>query len=99
MYDPKKFIGCDGLYNPEFDRQAVDQTGIIDVREAFVNGVIDGSVSVVAESFNGVLDPSVILPRPKDQFEAMRQAEYVRTTLRAAKADAEAGQSPGDQTK
>lgn len=99
MYDPNTFVGCDGFYDPKFDRQAVDQTGVLDVREAFVNGAIDGSVSVSAEHFNGVQDPSVLLPRPKDQFEALRQAEYVRTSLRAAKADAEAGQSSSDQPK
>ena len=89
MYDynllPKPVFGFD----PKVDLQAVDQSGVIDLHKAVVNGVIDGDITVTDEMFNGVQDPSVLMPRPKDNFERMRQGEYVKSSLKAAKTKSE----------
>lgn len=89
MYDynlvPKRDFG----YDPEVDLHKVDPEGVLDLREAFVNGMIPADVSVDDTRFNGVADPSVLMERPKDSFERMRQYEYVKSSLQAARANAE----------
>lgn len=74
-------------YNPEIDRQEVEQFGFIDVAAAFESGVIPGITPVDDESFNGVSTPSCLMTRPADIFEARRQVEYVRGLLADASSD------------
>lgn len=95
MYDYSKLTLRSYDYDPSVDLHKVDPTGEVNLRKAYAHGAIDGAVSFEEGAFNGVQDPDVLLPRPKDQFERIRQAEYVKESLRAAKADAEAGHSEG----
>lgn len=81
--------------DPSIDLHAVEPLGEVNLRKAFVNGAVEGSVAFNDEAFNGVQDPSDVLPRPKDGFERIRQGQYVRESLRAAQASAEAGHTEG----
>ena len=81
------YIDC--KFNPKTDLKETDQVGYIDLNRVYETGVIEGAVSFDDNSFNGIQDPSDILPRPKDVFERIRQGEYVRSALTAAKAQAE----------
>lgn len=87
QYDPSK--ACKSLYNPKVDLHEVDQFGFVDLNKAYVDGTISGDVAISDERFNGVQDPSTLLPRPKDKFEAMRQADYVKAQLKSSKKAAE----------
>lgn len=91
MYEyqkPNQVLGFD----PRFDREPVNQTGVIDLHAVAVSGSIPGDIIIEEEAFNGVADPSSLMTRPKDRFEKMRQFKYVKESLKAAKANAEAGQ-------
>ena len=88
------FVPCLGRFNPDIDLHTVDQFGFIDLRKAYESSSIPGDSSYLDTYFNGVLDPSDMLPRPKDNFERMRQAEYVKSVLKSAAA-AEAKPSTG----
>lgn len=81
-------------YDPRIDLHPVDQFGFVDLNKAYVDGTISGDVAISDERFNGCQDPSTLLPRPKDRFEAMRQADYVRSQL---KSSAEAAASEAQQ--
>lgn len=95
MYDFNKLPSRSFNNDPAVDLHAVNPLGEVNLRKAFVNGSVEGMVAFSDESFNGVQDPGSLLPRPKDQFERMRQGQYVRESLRAAQADAEAGHTEG----
>lgn len=73
------------MFNPACDLHEVDQFGFLNLRDVYENGAVDGAMSFEAEKYNGVSDPSVLLSRPKDQFEALRQSDYVRDILRTEK--------------
>lgn len=86
-------------FDPTFDLREVDQFGFINLREAFANGTVEGSLSFESEKYNGVSDASVMMHRPQDQFEALRQTEYVKGVLKsfkAAEANAEAAASASE---
>lgn len=89
MYDYKKLTKREFKFDPSRDRKQVDPFGFFDLREAYINGSVPADVSLNDEVFNGVQDPSALLDRPKDMFEAQRQAAYVKESLQAAKANAE----------
>lgn len=72
-------------FNKERDLHAVDPfTSSIDLRQAYVNGSVPADVSAADLSFNDVEDPSGLMTSPSDQFEAMRQADYVKGALKNA---------------
>lgn len=92
MYNPDettKRLSIDCPFLPLTDIHPVDQFGFLNVREVYESGTIDGNVTIRDESFNGVVDPDALLNRPLDQFEALRQMQYVRESLKAAKAKPE----------
>lgn len=89
MYNPIAFPFAEPSFNPAVDRSPVDQSGMIDLRNAYVHGVVEGDVAISDSSFNGIQDPADIMYRAKDNFEAMRNAQYVRESLRAAKSQTE----------
>lgn len=70
------------MYNPVCDLHEVDQFGFLNLRDVYENGAVDGAMSFEAEKYNGISDPSVLLSRPKDQFEALRQSDYVKSVLK-----------------
>lgn len=69
-------------YNPDVDRQEVDQFGFVNLNEAFENGIIPANAGMTDESFNGVAAPGILLPRSQDVFEALRKTNYVQSVLR-----------------
>lgn len=78
-------------YDPIKDIAPVDQFGFVDLRSAFVNASIPGDLSFSEESFNGVEEPRSLVGRSSDVFEAIRKAEYVKSSesrRAAAAADA-----------
>lgn len=93
MYDPNSVPLDACLYDPRVDMRPVDPNGFLDLDKMSANGVIDGDILVDDSRFNGVADPDAMLPRPLDQFERIRQFSSVKESLKAAKANAEAGHS------
>lgn len=76
-------------YNPLSDLHCVDPVSAgIDLRTAYVNGVVPGNVSAADMDYNDVADPSSMMNRPADAFEAMRQTDYVKGAVSAKKAEA-----------
>lgn len=76
-------------YNPSKDLHCVDPLSAgIDLRSAYVNGVVPGNVTSADMDFNDVEDPSSMMNHPADAFEAMRQSEYVKGSVSAKKAEA-----------
>lgn len=73
-------------FNPEVDLQEVDQFGFVNLGEALVNGVLPGDMTMSEEAFNAVSEPSTLLHRADDIFDAMRKAEFVRESLSALSA-------------
>lgn len=68
---------CECKYNPEVDIQEVDQFGWINLRDAFINGTIPGDAGVDDSSYNDIEDPSAILGKPRDVFDAIEKAHYI----------------------
>lgn len=68
-------------FNPDVDLQDVDQFGFVDLNKAFETGVIPAVIPFTDESYNGVLNPSTLMHRAQDVFEATRAAQYVKDTL------------------
>lgn len=73
------------MYDPKCDLHEVDQFGFLNLRDVYENGAVDGAMTFEAEKYNGVSDPSLLLSRPKDQFEALRQTSYVNSVLKSVK--------------
>lgn len=69
-------------FNKQRDLQEVEQFGFVDLNKAYDKGVIEGSVSLVDESFNGVVNPATLISRSHDVFDSLRKARYVRETLK-----------------
>lgn len=61
----------------------VDQVGFLDLADAYSKGSVSGDFAVTtSESFNEA-SPDTLMNRPHDQFEALRQRDYVRGVLSA----------------
>lgn len=76
------------VYNKKCDLYPVDQVGFLDLRSAFVNGVVDGNFSISDESYNAA-SPADLMHRPLDNFDAMRQADMIKSSM-AAQSETEA---------
>ena len=72
---------CTARYNPVKDLKEVDQFGFVDLVEATVNGVVESYVSDTEASYNGIEDPSTILGKPSDVFEAARMQDSIHASL------------------
>ena len=68
---------CD--YNDIVDIKEVDQFGFVDLNECMANGQVPSSVSNTEDEYNGIDDPSSILGKPHDVFEAYRMQDYVKS--------------------
>lgn len=80
-----KFTPCVASYDAFLDMEEVDQSGFVDLRQAFLTGMVDGMSNPAEESFSGVDEPDGILPVPKDRFDAIRQAQYVASSARSSR--------------
>lgn len=65
-------------YNPDRDICAVSQSDYIDVRDAFVNGLVPENVSPTAQEYDGVEDPLKVFGRPANEFEAIHMAQSLK---------------------
>lgn len=70
---------CEVKYNPDCDIMAVEPFGFVNLIEAVDNGCIPSSISNIEENYNGIEDPSTILGKPRDVFEAYRMSDYIKT--------------------
>lgn len=68
---------CD--YNDVTDIKEVDQFGFVDLNECMANGQVPSTVSNTEDEYNGIDDPSSILGKPHDVFEAYRMHDYVKS--------------------
>lgn len=88
---PKQF-----KYNPAQDLHAVDTAFAgVDLRKAYVNGAVPANMVGSSLEFNDIEDPSTIMPRPSDVFEAHRQSKHVKSALKDAEAKSEASTQEG----
>lgn len=68
-------------YNREHDRQEVEQIGGIDLCKAVATNSVPGTVSSSLLAPNMVAEPGLLMPRPHDIFERVRQIRYVHDHL------------------
>ena len=68
---------CD--FNDITDIKEVDQFGFVDLNECMANGQVPSSVSNTEDEYNDINDPSSILGKPHDVFEAYRMQDYVKS--------------------
>lgn len=82
-----------GGFNPFRDLSDVDQTGFIDLSDAYTRGVIPGVIQPSDDTFNNISDPDMVLPRSDDAFAAIRTASYVVSELERREKSAKANGS------
>ena len=70
---------CKCEYNDIVDIKEVDQFGFVDLNECMANGQVPSSVSNTEDEYNGIDDPSSILGKPHDVFEAYKMQDYVKS--------------------
>lgn len=68
------------VYNEVCDNNAVDQYGFVDLAESIKNGVVPSSISNTEDEYNGIEDPSTIIGKPHDVFEAYRMMDSIKTS-------------------
>ena len=71
-FEPESFA-----FNPAEDIAEVEQTGYIDLVDAFENHAIPADLSADDVSFNGIEEPDSILGRPRDRFDSMRMKSAI----------------------
>lgn len=57
--------------NPRKTKKPVDQFGFVDIVKVMESNSVPAMASEGAETYNGIDDPSSILGKPSDVFEAM----------------------------
>lgn len=73
------------LFNPERDLKAVEPFGFVDLKDSYINNCVPSQSPEAETDYNGIQDPSSILGRPSDVFDALRMAQDIEK--RVAKAD------------
>lgn len=67
------------IYDPLKDKCEVDQFGFVDMVSALDTGYIPSEISDTSEAYNDIDDPSSIMGKPRDPFEAMRMQDYLHS--------------------
>lgn len=57
------------------DVAVVEQSGFLDLQEAWVNKVVPGDISSSALDYNGIEEPDAILGKPRDFADAYTMAK------------------------
>lgn len=70
---------CECKFNPVTDIMAVEPFGFVNLIEAVDNGCVPSFISNTEDNYNDIEDPSTILGKPRDVFEAYRMSDYVKT--------------------
>lgn len=61
------------------DVHDVDQFGFIDLAECLLNGEVPANIADSDDQYNGIEDPSEILGKPSDVFEAYKMGDYIKS--------------------
>ncbi|WP_142295784.1 hypothetical protein [Klebsiella pneumoniae] len=72
----------DCVCNEKTDNHPVDQFGYVNLAESLANGVVPSEIADSEPSYNEIDDPSTIIGKPHDVFEAYSMKDYA---LRAGK--------------
>lgn len=62
----------------------VSQFGWLDLVEANNKGVVSGDLESAESKMNGISDPSSIMGKPSDIFEAYRMHDYIKNSSKSA---------------
>lgn len=65
------------LHNPERDMKAVEPFGFVDLKDSYINNCVPSQSPEAETDYNGIQDPSSILGRPSDVFDALRMAQDI----------------------
>lgn len=65
--------------NPRATKKAVDQFGFVDVVKILTTNSLPAMDTDGANAFNGIEDPSSILGKPHDVFEAMAMQQAIES--------------------
>lgn len=71
---------CECKYNPTVDVCSVEQFGFVDLVECLSKGEIPSTISDTEMTYNEIDDPSTILTKPRDNFEAIRLMDHIKSS-------------------
>lgn len=66
-------------FDPIVDKTPVSSLGFVDLKSAMVNHVIPSQIAETEEDYNGIEDPSSIMGKPADVFEAMEMQSHINS--------------------
>lgn len=81
-------------YDPIKDLKPVDENGYLDLASAYVNKTVPADIVTQDTDFNGIEDPSSIVGKPSDVFDAIRMQDAIEK--RAAAVNKSADQAAED---
>ncbi len=67
-------------FNSKKDIHDVDQFGFVNLAESLANGVVPSEIADSEPSYNEIDDPSTIIGKPRDVFEAYSMQDYALRT-------------------
>lgn len=76
-------------YDPERDISPVVPTDVIDIADAYANGVIPENIVAPDSEFDNADDPNKVWKRPSNEFEAIHLAESIKQYQSSAASKAE----------
>lgn len=65
-------------YDELRDVAPVDQFGFVDLNECLANGEVPATIADSEDAYNGIEDPSSIIGKPRDIFEAFSMQDYIK---------------------
>lgn len=71
---------CECKYNPTVDVCPVEQFGYVDLVECLSKGEIPSTISDTEMTYNDIDDPSTIMTKPRDNFEAIRLMDHIKSS-------------------
>lgn len=78
-------------YNPVVDLKPVDSFGFLDLASAYVNKTVPSDTVTQDSEYNGIDDPSKILGKPRDVFDALRMQEHITKVVSESGEKADSG--------
>lgn len=69
---------CVCKYNPVTDLSPVDEFGYVDLVECLAKGEVPASLGNTDDVYNDIDDPSTIIGKPRDNFEAIRMMDAIK---------------------
>lgn len=69
---------CVCKYNPVTDLSPVDEFGYVDLVECLAKGEVPASIGNTDDVYNDIDDPSTIIGKPRDNFEAIRMMDGIK---------------------